>query len=449
MGGNSSASSLEKTKDPAQKSRQTKQQTKHQQVQQQQRQRFQKTKKQQQQQMNPMAFQAMMMQAWMGQMMAAQAMQQRNNGKNGPQTNTANAVKHNQSKPKGKVRSNKTAGKLPMGNNNMMNPMMMMIMQQQRMMQMQQQQQLRGKAANLKQKAQPESEGNRSKQRLLVPAGMPFFGMMPSTASTKKQNIANTKNSAKKIPTQKPSTSVSGPGKSKKAKPRRKKAKPKLGLPAKSMEMRIPSPIQSPTKYGDMMDIFGDGEMDMDAYALMNEKLISPTGHNYNGKSKSSTDLFGGTDDGFMDDIASLNLENEQFSKIDDNFELADDFIQSQGGSFTEMQQQQGAKEFIDDGDNNNNSFSLLDEFDSLDMDAALDLDNQVKKVGNGLRKPNLEIGTGSNRLHKSNSNINNVFNIPDEGVSPWTQSAKWVMKNNDGDDGDLSSISDFGGSDR
>ena len=34
-----------------------------------------------------------------------------------------------------------------------------------------------------------------------------------------------------------------------------------------------------------MMDIFGDGEMDMDAYALMNEKLISPTGHNYNGKS--------------------------------------------------------------------------------------------------------------------------------------------------------------------
>ena len=63
---------------------------------------------------------------------------------------------------------------------------------------------------------------------------------------------------------------------------------------------------------------------------------------------------------------------------------LADDFIQSQGGSFTEMQQQQGAKEFIDDGDNN--SFSLLDEFDSLDMDAALDLDNQVKKVGNGLR---------------------------------------------------------------
>ena len=104
---------------------------------------------------------------------------------------------------------------------------------------------------------------------------MPFFGMMPSTASTKKQNIANTKNSAKKIPTQKPSTSVSGPGKSKKAKPRRKKAKPKLGLPAKSMELRIPSPIQSPTKYGDMMDIFGDGEMDMDAYALMNEKLIS------------------------------------------------------------------------------------------------------------------------------------------------------------------------------
>ena len=86
------------------------------------------------------------------------------------------------------------------------------------------------------------------------------------------------------------------------------------------------------------------------------------------------------------------------------------------------MQQQQGAKEFIDDGDNNNNSFSLLDEFDSLDMDAALDLDNQVKKVGNGLRKPNLEIGTCSNRLHKSNSNINNVFNIPDEGVSPWTQ---------------------------
>ena len=128
---------------------------------------------------------------------------------------------------------------------------------------------------------------------------------------------------------------------------------------------------------------------------------------------------------------------------------MADDFIQSQGGSFTEMQQQQGAKEFIDDGDNNNNSFSLLDEFDSLDMDAALDLDNQVKKVGNGLRKPNLEIGTGSNRLHRSNSNINNVFNIPDEGVSPWTQSAKWVMKNNDGDDGDLSSISDFGGSDR
>ena len=195
------------------------------------------------------------------------------------------------------------------------------------------------------------------------------------------------------------------------------------------MEMRIPSPIQSPTKYGDMMDIFGDSEMDMDAYALMNEKLISPTGHNYNGKSKSSTELFSGTDDGFMDDIASLNLENEQFSKIDDNFELADDFIQSQGGSFTEMQQQQGAKEFIDDGDNNNNSFSLLDEFDSLDMDTALDLDNQVKKVGNGLRKPNLEIGTGSNRLHKSNSNMNNVFNIPDEGVSPWTQSAKWVMK--------------------
>ena len=74
------------------------------------------------------------------------------------------------------------------------------------------------------------------------------------------------------------------------------------------MELRIPSPIQSPTKYGDMMDIFGDGEMDMDAYALMNEKLISPTGHNYNGKSKSSTELFGGTDDGFMDDIASLNL---------------------------------------------------------------------------------------------------------------------------------------------
>ena len=33
---------------------------------------------------------------------------------------------------------------------------------------------------------------------------------------------------------------------------------------------------------------------------------------------------------------------------------------------------------------------------------------------------------------------MNNVFNIPDEGVSPWTQSAKWVMKNNDGDDGDL-----------
>ena len=190
--GNSSASSLEKTKDPAQKSRQTKQQTKHQQVQQQQRQRFQKTKKQQQQQMNPMAFQAMMMQAWMGQMMAAQAMQQRNSGKNS-EINTANAMKRNQSKPKGKVRSNKTAAKLPMSNNNMMNPMMMMIMQQQRMMQMQQQQQLRGKAANLKQKAQPESEGNRSKQRLLVPAGMPFFGMMPSTASTKSKNIANTK----------------------------------------------------------------------------------------------------------------------------------------------------------------------------------------------------------------------------------------------------------------
>ena len=53
---------------------------------------------------------------------------------------------------------------------------------------------------------------------------------------------------------------------------------------------------------------------------LMNEKLISPTGHNYNNKPKSSTDLFGGTDDGFMDDIASLNLENEQFSKIEDNF---------------------------------------------------------------------------------------------------------------------------------
>ena len=252
----------------------------------------------------------------------------------------------------------------------MMNPMMMMIMQQQRMMQMQQQQQLRGKAANLKQKAQPESEGNRSKQRLLVPAGMPFFGMMPSTTSTKKQNIANTKNSAKKLPTSKnPRCLKAGLEKAKKAKPRRKKAKPKLGLPSKTMEMRIPSPIQSPTKYGDMMDIFGDGEMDMDAYALMNEKLISPTGHNYNGKSKSSTELFSGTDDGFMDDIAFLNLENEQFSKIDDNFELADDFIQSQGGSFTEMQQQQGAKEFIDDGDNNNNSFSLLDEFDSLDMD--------------------------------------------------------------------------------
>ena len=56
--------------------------------------------------------------------------------------------------------------------------------------------------------------------------------------------------------------------------------------------MRIPSPIQSPTKYGDMMDIFGDGEMDMEAYALMNEKLISQTGHNYNNKPKSSTDLF-------------------------------------------------------------------------------------------------------------------------------------------------------------
>ena len=439
-----SVSSLEKTKELAKNTRQIKQQTKQQQVQQQ-RQRLQKTKKQQQQQMNPMAFQAMMMQAWMGQMMAAQAMQQRNNGTNGPESNTANTMKRNESKPKGKVRSNNTAKKLP---NNMMNPMMMMIMQQQRMMQMQQRQQLRGKDGNLNQKAQPKSEGNRSKQRLLVPAGMPFFGMMPSTASTKKQNIA-TKNTAHKVPTQKPSASESGSGKSKKARPRRKKDKPKLGLPAKSMEMRIPSPIQSPTKYGDMMDIFGDGEMDMDAYALMNEKLISPTGHSYSEKAKSSTELFGGTDDGFMDDIASLNLENEQFSKIDDNFELADDFIQSQGGSFTEMQQQQGTKEFIDDNDNNNNSFSLLDEFDSLDMDTALDLDNQIKKVGNGLRKPNLEIGTGSNRLHKSNSNSNNVFNIPDEGVSPWTQSAKWVMKNNDGDDGDLSSISDFGGSDR
>ena len=128
--GSSSTSSLEKTKDLAQKSRQIKQQTKHQQVQQQQRQRFQKTKKQQQQQMNPMAFQAMMMQAWMGQMMAAQAMQQRNNGINGPKTNTANTMKRNESKPKGKVRSNNTAKKLP---NKMMNPMMMMIMQQQRM----------------------------------------------------------------------------------------------------------------------------------------------------------------------------------------------------------------------------------------------------------------------------------------------------------------------------
>ena len=461
------------------KQRQTKQQQSQQQqqrLQQQQQQGMKKEQqlKQQQQQMNPMAFQAMMMQAWMGQMMAAQAMQQKKNGdnKNSSQGNNKassnnNGNKNNQSSNNTNKNNKNGTIKSPM-NPNMMNPMMMMMMQQQRMMQMQQaqqRQQQQQQQGGGKKNGNPSSNTNRTKQRLLVPAGMPkmpFFPMMPNPNMMNKNIKPNTQsgnNRNKTAAVQKVkkgnnnknnnnnNNANNNNNKGKKPKARRRKGKPKLGLPKNMGQMRIPSPIQSPTKYGDMMDIFGDGEMDMDTYALMNEKLISPTGHNYNNKPKSSTDLFGGTDDGFMDDIASLNLENEQFSKIEDNFELADDFIQNQGGNFSDMQQQPGSKEFLEE--NENNSFSLLDEFDSLDMDAALELDAQPRKAGNSLRKPKLKIGTsGSNRVPRHNAQTANAFNIPDE-ASPWTQSANWIMKNNDGEDGDLSSISDFGGSDR
>ena len=385
--------------------------------------------------LNPVAFQNMMMHAWMGQMMATQALQQ--------------SAKGNSTSP-----PNVPAVPPPPPAPNMMNPMMMMMMmqQQQQIQQMQhsmkQQQRIAPNVSSSKQS--PEGSDGKSKPRLLVPAGMPMMYMPPNTDTTTGDAMQRAwvaaskgKSGGKKAGTR---GGKAGAGGSKRGgrgggAPRQRKARPKLETSTLGRRgVKVPSPITSPTG----MDL-----EDSALFDLMNQNIISPQG-SLSRRNKHQADIF---DDDVMglaeEDKLPFDLHGFDMDEYDmENFsngQVQDDFSMLNLEEDVMASSDQGAFNVDFDGHEGLGLFD--DEFSGLTA-----MDDQ-RPAGNSLRKPKLNISVGARA--KRNGATKKLFHIPDE-VSPWTASSNWThlsgmapsVKREGGTGSemdDLSSVEDFG----